>query len=201
MKTCTAVLFLGVLALLVLGLVTIVGIEGNARWDHSAEGDLNSGLFQRQALWAAIGLIMMLVVARTGDQYWRVLAAPFLLLVIGLLVMVLIPGVGIWDRGTTQILPLGPIRIQPSALVKLAVPLFLAWWFTHGNSDRWWKPAMPIATLALTVVSIGFYYDNAPRDFITAVVGEELGWIGLVLMLLAFIMILGAGALEENRGL
>jgi cell division protein FtsW len=290
MKICTVVLFAGVLALLVLGLLTILGIEANARWDHTVEDGVNSGLFQQQALWACIGLVMMLVVARTGERHWRVLAAPFLIFVIGLLVMVLIPGVGIWVRGTTQLLLLGPIRIQPSALAELAVPLSMAWWLTRDNPDRWWRPVIPIAALALTVVLIGlepafgdalllalvglvlmllggvsrsllavvytcglcalmwqicnsaermmricacfsshnevrslwwpwealkdagwsgvglgrsemlrFYFDNAPRDFITAVIGEELGWSGLILMMLAYIMVIGAGAYISKK--
>lgn len=263
----------------------VLGIEANVRWDHTVEGGLNSELFQKQAIWAELGLVMMLAVARIGDSYWRFLAAPFFVSVIGLLVMVLIPGVGIWDRGTTQVLLLGPIRIQPSALAKLAVPIFLAWWFTRDNPDRWWKPGIPIVALALTVMLIGlepsfsdalllalvglvlmllggvsrsllamaysygfcalmwhicssaermmricaffsghnearclwwpwealkdagwggvglgrsqmlrFYFDNGPRDFITAVIGEELGWIGLVFMMLAYILVIGAGA-------
>ncbi len=82
--------------------------------------------FQRQAIWVALGVLAMLLTARMDYQRWRPLVRPLLFVTIGLLALVLIPGVGIHVSGSTRWLGFGPLRIQPSELAKLALLLYSA---------------------------------------------------------------------------
>ena len=51
---------------------------------------------------------------------------PGLLVSVGLLALVLVPGVGVGANGATRWLGRGPIGIQPSELAKLSLLLFVA---------------------------------------------------------------------------
>jgi len=70
-------------------------------------------------------------------QRLMALAVPLYLVGVLLLVVTALPGVGITKKGATRWLNLG-IVIQPSEVLKIAVPLMLAWWFQkrEGQARR-----------------------------------------------------------------
>lgn len=82
--------------------------------------------FTRQAIWVAVGIVVMVVCARTDYRRWRALGLPLVGISAVLLLLVLIPGVGISVHGSSRWLGAGFIRMQPSELAKLAVLLFAA---------------------------------------------------------------------------
>jgi rod shape determining protein RodA len=75
-----------------------------------------------------LALLVLFVVAQVPPQRLMALAVPLYLLGVLLLVVTALPGVGITKKGATRWLNLG-IVIQPSEMLKIAVPLMLAWWF------------------------------------------------------------------------
>ena len=79
----------------------------------------------RQAAWAAAGVVALVVVARIDYHRWRRLAGPFLVVALLLLALVLVPGVGV-ANGSTRWLGVGPLTIQPSEVVKLALLIWVA---------------------------------------------------------------------------
>src|SRR6266550_5643618 len=83
-------------------------------------------VFQRQAMWMAIGAVALGVALRTDYRRWRRPSVPLLLLSLGLLVVVLVPGLGVSVRGSSRWLGTGQFRMQPSELAKLAILLFAA---------------------------------------------------------------------------
>lgn len=108
----------------------------------------------RQLGWAGLGLLALVGVASL-DYRGLVRAAPaFYLAGIGLLLTVLV-----WGRavsGARRWLPLGPITIQPSELVKLAFILVLVWvltsrWAQHLSREALW---LALGLLALPVLLI-----------------------------------------------
>ncbi len=104
-----------VLALSALGLVTMysVGYDHGTRFaDHG-----------RNMLIAAC---LMFVVAQVPPQRLMALAVP--LYVLGVALLVATAMFGITKKGATRWLNVGLV-IQPSELLKLAMPLMLAWWF------------------------------------------------------------------------
>ena len=79
-----------------------------------------------------IGLGVMWVVATVPFQYILKLALPFYILGVALLFGV--EFFGSTSKGATRWLNLGFIRIQPSEMMKIAVPLMLAWYFHKRES-------------------------------------------------------------------
>jgi len=110
-----AVLGFAVLALALTGLVSIFssGYSDNQRfWDHG-----------RNMLLACI---IMLVVAQIPPQRMMALAVP--VYTVGLALLVAVALFGLTKKGAQRWLNVG-IVIQPSEIMKIGMPLMLAWWF------------------------------------------------------------------------
>lgn len=83
--------------------------------------------FKRQAVFAAAGIVAMLVVGRFNYQRWRGAAKMLMVLAIFLLLLVIIPGVGITKNNATRWLGIdGVLTFQPSEIAKLAVIVYFA---------------------------------------------------------------------------
>lgn len=89
---------------------------------HSA----GSGEAWRQLAYAVGGGTLALVAAFTNPARTRRLAWPLYLLSLGLLALVMVPGVGQSAKGAQRWLSLGPVGFQPSELAKLALIVILA---------------------------------------------------------------------------
>ena len=80
-----------------------------------------------------IGLGVMWVVAIVPFQYILKLAVPFY--IVGVVLLLGVEFFGSTSKGATRWLNLGFIRIQPSEMLKIAVPLMLAWYFHKRESS------------------------------------------------------------------
>jgi rod shape determining protein RodA len=80
-----------------------------------------------------IGLAVMWVVAMVPFQYILKFAVPFY--VLGVVLLLGVEFFGHTSKGATRWLNLGFIRIQPSEMLKIAVPLMLAWYFHKRESS------------------------------------------------------------------
>ena len=111
-----APLLLITLILMAFGLLTV----------YSATSDASNRAFG-QMLNMSIGLLVMWSVAQLPPQKLMRFAIP--LYVVGVVLLVLVFLVGIKVNGARRWLPLGVTRIQPSEILKIAMPLMLAWYF------------------------------------------------------------------------
>ncbi|MDA8441093.1 MAG: stage V sporulation protein E [Peptococcaceae bacterium] len=117
------VLLITVLALLALGVVMVY--SASAVKAH-LEFDDPFHFLKLQLLWSALG-IATLVLGMNIDYGWlRAYAKPLLYVGLILLVMVKIPGVGREVNGAVRWIGLGPLSLQPSEVIKLAMVIFLA---------------------------------------------------------------------------
>jgi rod shape determining protein RodA len=110
-----AVLGFAVLALALTGLVSIFSSgysDGQRFWDHG-----------RNMLLACI---IMVVVAQIPPQRMMSLAVP--VYTVGLALLVAVALFGLTKKGAQRWLNVG-IVIQPSEIMKIGMPLMLAWWF------------------------------------------------------------------------
>ena len=152
---------LGITALLMLaGLATV----------FSATYDANNRAIN-QLLNMSVGLVVMWGVAQFPPQKLMRFAVP--LYVVGVILLVLVFLIGIKVNGARRWLSLGFMRIQPSEILKIAMPLMLAWYFhKHEAALRWRHYAtasmlllVPVAFIikqpdlgtAILVLAAGFY--------------------------------------------
>ena len=109
-------LLLITLAIMAVGLVTV----NSATWDSSHR-------MLSQAGNMGIALVVMWFVSRLPPQKLMRFAIP--LYVVGLVLLVCVFLFGITVNGARRWLSLGFTRIQPSEIMKIAMPLMLAWYF------------------------------------------------------------------------
>ncbi|MEW6060116.1 MAG: putative lipid II flippase FtsW [Actinomycetota bacterium] len=105
--------------------------------------------FQRQAAYAVVGTLALLLTSRMRYDVWQRLAVPLLGLAIVLLALVLHPGSGVAAYGASRWIALGPVTIQPSELAKLALIVFAA-----TILARKWNRRDELAHLVLPLVPV-----------------------------------------------
>ncbi len=154
-------LALAVLMLAVIGLVTMysAGFDQGTRFpDHG-----------RNML---IALAVLFFAAQVPPQKLQRLAVPLYIIGVVLLVATALPGLGVTKKGATRWLNLGVV-IQPSEILKIAMPLMLAWWFQKREGQlrvldfaiAGLLLAMPVVLVirqpdlgtALLILAAGFY--------------------------------------------
>ncbi len=74
-----------------------------------------------------IALAIMLVLANISSQWLMRLAVPIYVIGVGLLIATEVAGITV--KGATRWLDIGVGRIQPSEIMKLGLPMMLAWYF------------------------------------------------------------------------
>lgn len=74
-----------------------------------------------------MAFVLMLVVAQVKPQYLQQMALP--LYILGVILLIGVDLFGETRKGATRWLDVGVAVIQPSELMKIAMPLMLAWWF------------------------------------------------------------------------
>ncbi|MBN8487412.1 MAG: rod shape-determining protein RodA [Burkholderiales bacterium] len=132
-------LMLGLLVLAVLGMVTMysAGFDHGTRFVDHGRNMLIAGL-------------VLFAVAQVSPQRLMQLAVP--LYTLGLALLIATALFGITKKGATRWLNLG-IVIQPSEILKLAMPLMLAWWFQKREGQL--RTLDFIAAAALLLVPVG----------------------------------------------
>ncbi len=118
-----AQLIVAVLVLMGVGLVMVASASISI-----ATRELGEPLyfFWRQCVFVLIGLTAMLLATRTPLELWH-RASPFLLGIgVLLLALVFVPGIGREVNGSMRWIGIGPINLQPSEPMKLAMVLYLA---------------------------------------------------------------------------
>jgi rod shape determining protein RodA len=132
-------LVIAVAVLGVLGLLTMY----SAGFDHGTR-------FIDHARNMGLALIVLFVVAQVPPQ--RLMRAAVPLYAVGVALLVATALFGVTKKGATRWLDVGVV-IQPSELLKIAVPLMLAWWF-HKREGRHTVPDFLVAA-AILLVPVG----------------------------------------------
>ena len=89
----------------------------------------------RQAIWAVIGLALLLVVMRVDYRWLRSISPLLMLIAIVSLVAVLVPGLGVERGGAQRWIAIGPLpAVQPSEFAKLALIIYVAAWLSGKDT-------------------------------------------------------------------
>src|SRR5512143_2115538 len=116
-------LLFAALALLTLGLLMVASASMPLAYSHT-----NQPFFYliRQAAYIGAGLLFAALALQIPIETWRRQAPVLLLTAIGLLLLVLLPGIGREVNGSTRWLSLGVVNVQVSEAAKLFALIYLA---------------------------------------------------------------------------
>ena len=151
-------LFLLLFGLVMVYSASIATAEGSKFTGHQA-----SYFLIRHAVFLAIGLVAGVVAFQIPLRFWQELSPWLFVIGVLLLIVVLIPHVGRSVNGAQRWLPLGPINLQPSELMKLFAVLYAADYTTRkldamGSFRRGFLP------MAGVILFVGFLLLREP-DF------------------------------------
>ena len=135
-------LTLAVTLLAAIGLLTMY----SAGFDHGTR-------FADHSRNMLIALVVLFVVAQVPPQKLQQIAVPLYVLGVVLLIITALPGLGITKKGATRWLNLGVV-IQPSEVLKIAMPLMLAWWFQKREGQLRKSDFFVAALMVLVPVAI-----------------------------------------------
>lgn len=138
--------------------------------------------FKRQIIFAAIGVIGMLITLHLPMHLWRSLSWFLLMASYALLLLVLVPGIGKVVNGSARWIDLGFFNLQPSELAKVFIVMYLAAYLErHGEEvrEQWSGFLKPMLVIGAAVVLLHFEPDHGAM---------------VILLLTAFCMIFLAGA-------
>jgi cell division protein FtsW len=123
-----------VLCLLAIGLVMVTSASVSMA-DRQFGQPFYYGL--RQAVYLVAGAGAAALVFGVRMAHWARAGVPVLLLALGLLAVVLVPGVGNTVNGATRWISLGPVNLQVSEPAKLLLLIYLAGYLVrHGEEVR-----------------------------------------------------------------
>lgn len=147
------VLFAVTIVLLCIGVVMV----------HSASSVISFQKFhdafyyaKRQVLWAALGVILMLMMANYDYHNLRKFAPKIAVVSFIFLAVVLIPGVGSNRGGSQAWLGIGSFGIQPSEFAKLGLIIFLAHYLADASErmQSFRRGLLPPLGMALVAVGL-----------------------------------------------
>lgn len=175
-KTPT-VLLLIVLFLLALGIVMLASTSGI----KAAELYDDPNYFvKRQAMWLLIAMAVGALAGKVNYARWRPLALTGLLVAVGLLALVLVPGIGAKIGGSRRWFHVGFLSFQPSELAKFSLVLALAWWMAREKwrvREFWRGAVVPLVMLAAVALLI-FVEPDFGTTLLCGVVGLAILYVG-----------------------
>src|SRR6185295_16054686 len=83
-------------------------------------------IFNKQLMWAGLGLIGLWIGLKVPYHFWRRLVLPALVLSCGMMLLPFIPGIGDRVNDANAWIAIGPLSLQPSEFLKLSVLLYCA---------------------------------------------------------------------------
>ena len=153
-----SLLLTATLCLLAFGVVMVFSASSTTQ----LLGDSGDSAFylKRTIVFGALGLVVMHLLARRGVKFLRPLTPVLLGGAIFLCLIVNVPGVGIEVNGSRAWLGAGPVQIQPSELMKLALILFTAHLLATrpevvSGGIRQLAPVLAVVGAGVLVVGVG----------------------------------------------
>jgi rod shape determining protein RodA len=146
-------LLLTVVVIAVFGIMILLSAHSTAHDVVTGRPRIVADLAINHASRFALLVVVLFVVALLPLRLWAGIAYPLYAAGVVMLVMVDISGVIV--NGAERWLQLGPIRLQPSEIMKLAVPLALARYyhqmFEAGRNSFW----IHVPALLIVVIPVG----------------------------------------------
>jgi cell division protein FtsW len=174
-------LLLGASALLLtIGLIMVLSASSVYSFENH-DGD-SYAVVKRQLLWVLIGIPCAWIASRL--PYRAIRQVSWVGIIVAVVMLALTVKLGTTVNGNTNWLALGPVRIQPSEIAKLAIVLWAA--HVYAQKDRrlarLHQVMMPVVPVILAITLL-------------VIVGDDLGTaLVLFAILLAMLWVVGAPA-------
>jgi cell division protein FtsW len=122
------------------------GYDGNSFW-----------YFQRQVLYALVGIAVAVVLARIEPRRWRVIGLPLLGVAAVLMAIAARPASGTALYGASRWIDLGPLTVQPSEIAKLGLVATTATILTKkwGRLHELGHLLIPLVPIVAVVAGLG----------------------------------------------
>jgi len=146
------ILLFTILALVLSGLIMILSassVKAEQLFSNSHY------FFINQLKYLAVALVIAAVVYKFKYKKLKKLAPYLLLISLGTLILVLIPGIGRMAGGSRRWLPLGPVNFQPSELAKFTIVIYLAAYIDR-NKEKIKKIKKGVLPPVAVIASISF---------------------------------------------
>ncbi len=148
-------LLLTIVVIAVFGTAVLVSAASSAHNAQTGLPDVHAELAFNHASRFLLLLVVAIGLALVPLRLWAGLAFPAYF--VGVILLFLVDVAGVTVNGSTRWLQVGPIRIQPSELMKLAVPLALARYYHQmfeANRHAFWIHLFALIIVAIPVVLV-----------------------------------------------
>ena len=170
-------------------LATALAIVGVGLVTLFSATDQSVARVTNQATSLVFSLVLMWIVANLPPQTLSRAAVPLYAVAVVMLVAVALVGTTV--NGSKRWLNLGVARFQPSELMKIALPLMLAWYFQKFEGRIGWKDFV----IAAVLIAVPVYLIKRQPDLGTALMIGASGFYVLYLAGLSWKVIVGLTAL------
>ncbi|RLL63711.1 rod shape-determining protein RodA [Paenirhodobacter hankyongi] len=183
-------------------LLTAVSCAGFLMLYSVAGGDLTTWA-EPQMKRFAFGMLAMLVVGFTPIWFWRNISGVAYL--VALLLLVAVDLFGAIGMGAQRWLELGPIRLQPSELMKIAMVMLLAAYYDWLPVEKVSRPLWVLVPVVIILAPVGLVLEQPDLGtavmlvlgggFVMFAAGVSLWYFGTVI---ALVVALVFGVLESR---
>ena len=135
---------------------------------------------------------------QVAPEFWLATGWVWLFVALGLLILVLIPGVGRDVNGSQRWLPLGPLTLQPSEFTKIALVIYLAGYMVrreHEVRNQWQGFLKPMAVLFAATLLLMMEPDFGAT---VIVAGSAFGMLFLAGVKLGHFLLVSGGAVAAG---
>ena len=167
--------FLMIVLVTILTVFGVVMVFSASYYDSISDTGSPYTFFINQAISAAIGVVMMLVLSKIDYHVFRYGAIPIALLGFILLCLIFTP-LGRSGGGATRAVYLG-VMIMPGEIAKVVLIIFGAWYFSRDmKRAQHFTGLLPFALYTLLVVFLIYKQPNLSTAITVAVIGLGLAF-------------------------
>lgn len=176
-KTLTVLVFILVgFGLLMLSSAGV--IEGQKRF-----GSAQYYFFHQLTSGALLGAALYFLLSIVDYKFWKKVALPFLIGALLLMIGVFIPQLGVAAKGATRWLDVGIFSFQPAEVLKLALIIYFAAWFSkRSQKEKSWSYS--IVPFLAVFVFVGFLLALQP----------DIGTLGIITIIALGIFFFAGGS-------
>lgn len=186
-----------VVLVVLLGLIGSIMILSASSVVALELGGSSFAVFFRQCAWFCAGLVALGVGARIDYHRWAAYIPLLVLGSLGLLVLVLVPGIGMNVNGAQRWIGFGNFQLQPAEPAKFALVCFVAALVARektrfGDVGTVLRPALCVTTMVGALLML--QPNLGTTAVVCATVGIMLMWAGVPLRIMAVVGAVAAAA-------